>query len=206
MGKRPAYARPRRSLRQATYPQPPNTRKRHPAELYQAQEGSRLRAKWGAQLPAIRQRGVPIRLLCAESHVSCGVTCSDCHEPHSLALRAEGNALCGQCHLPAKFDTAEHHHPRTRQHRRPVRQLPYADEDLHGGGSQAGSQHSCSAAGPVGVDWHPERVHPVSHQQVNGLGDARHRWMVSARPGTQAHYATALNAGRTGALDAETTT
>src|ERR1700722_8091576 len=43
----------RRSLRQATYPQPPNTRKRHPAELYQAQEGSRLRAKWGAQLRAI---------------------------------------------------------------------------------------------------------------------------------------------------------
>ena len=43
----------RRSLRQATYPQPPNTRKRHPAELYQALEGSRLRAKWGAQLRAI---------------------------------------------------------------------------------------------------------------------------------------------------------
>ena len=39
-----------------------------------------------------------------------GVTCSDCHEPHGLALRAEGNALCGQCHMPAKFDTAEHHH------------------------------------------------------------------------------------------------
>ena len=39
-----------------------------------------------------------------------GVTCSDCHEPHSLALRAQGNGLCAQCHLPAKFDVAEHHH------------------------------------------------------------------------------------------------
>ncbi|MEJ2575707.1 MAG: multiheme c-type cytochrome, partial [Gammaproteobacteria bacterium] len=39
-----------------------------------------------------------------------GVTCSDCHEPHSLALRAEGNALCGRCHLPARYDTADHHH------------------------------------------------------------------------------------------------
>jgi predicted CXXCH cytochrome family protein len=39
-----------------------------------------------------------------------GVTCSDCHDPHSAKLRAEGNALCGQCHMPAKFDTAEHHH------------------------------------------------------------------------------------------------
>jgi Flp pilus assembly protein TadD len=41
-----------------------------------------------------------------------GVTCSDCHEPHRLALRAEGNALCAQCHLPARFDVASHtHHP-----------------------------------------------------------------------------------------------
>lgn len=39
-----------------------------------------------------------------------GVTCSDCHEPHSLELRAPGNAVCGQCHLPAKFDTENHHH------------------------------------------------------------------------------------------------
>lgn len=41
-----------------------------------------------------------------------GVTCSDCHQPHSMQLRAEGNALCAQCHLPARFDTAGHHfHP-----------------------------------------------------------------------------------------------
>ncbi len=41
-----------------------------------------------------------------------GVTCSNCHEPHGLKLRAEGNAVCAQCHMPAKFDVAEHtHHP-----------------------------------------------------------------------------------------------
>jgi Tfp pilus assembly protein PilF len=39
-----------------------------------------------------------------------GVTCSDCHDPHSLKLRAPGNEVCGQCHLPAKFDTEDHHH------------------------------------------------------------------------------------------------
>jgi len=38
-----------------------------------------------------------------------GVTCSDCHDPHSGALKAEGNALCAQCHQPAVFDTREHH-------------------------------------------------------------------------------------------------
>ncbi len=41
-----------------------------------------------------------------------GVTCSNCHDPHSAKLRAEGNALCAQCHLPEKFDVAEHHHHR----------------------------------------------------------------------------------------------
>ena len=57
-----------------------------------------------------RRRGVRIRLIRAEPHDRAGVTCSNCHEPHSLELRAEGNALCSQCHLPAKFDAAEHHH------------------------------------------------------------------------------------------------
>ena len=41
-----------------------------------------------------------------------GVTCSDCHEPHRAALRVPGNAVCAQCHLPARFDTPAHHHHR----------------------------------------------------------------------------------------------
>jgi predicted CXXCH cytochrome family protein len=50
-----------------------------------------------------------------------GVTCSNCHEPHSNALVAEGNAVCTQCHneagrgdfptlRKAKYDTPAHHH------------------------------------------------------------------------------------------------
>ncbi|MGH6623608.1 MAG: cytochrome c3 family protein, partial [Burkholderiaceae bacterium] len=39
-----------------------------------------------------------------------GVTCSDCHEPHSLKLRAEGNAVCAQCHLSTKYDAPSHTH------------------------------------------------------------------------------------------------
>jgi predicted CXXCH cytochrome family protein len=39
-----------------------------------------------------------------------GVTCSDCHDPHTQKLRAEGNAVCGQCHAPGRFDAPAHHH------------------------------------------------------------------------------------------------
>ncbi len=40
-----------------------------------------------------------------------GVTCSDCHEPHSQKLRAPGDALCMQCH-DQTYATAKHHfHP-----------------------------------------------------------------------------------------------
>ncbi len=38
-----------------------------------------------------------------------GVTCMDCHEPHALTLRAQGNALCTRCHNAAVFDTGKHH-------------------------------------------------------------------------------------------------
>jgi len=38
-----------------------------------------------------------------------GVSCSDCHDPHSTELRAQGNVLCGQCHLASSYDLTEHH-------------------------------------------------------------------------------------------------
>ena len=49
-----------------------------------------------------------------------GVRCSDCHEPHSAELKADGNAVCTQCHSPAgnerfptlrpaDFDSPAHH-------------------------------------------------------------------------------------------------
>ncbi|GLR72900.1 cytochrome c3 family protein [Agaribacter marinus] len=41
-----------------------------------------------------------------------GVTCLDCHNPHSNKVKSETNALCAQCHSPQVFDTKTHHgHP-----------------------------------------------------------------------------------------------
>ncbi|MCS0494683.1 hypothetical protein NVS89_06195 [Ancylobacter sp. MQZ15Z-1] len=37
-----------------------------------------------------------------------GVTCTDCHDPHTAQLRAPGAQVCGQCHMPERFDTEAH--------------------------------------------------------------------------------------------------
>lgn len=50
-----------------------------------------------------------------------GVTCTDCHDPHSLKVKVEGNGLCLQCHSPTppvrfpslqakEYDGPAHHH------------------------------------------------------------------------------------------------
>ncbi|HZF14302.1 MAG TPA: tetratricopeptide repeat protein [Steroidobacteraceae bacterium] len=38
-----------------------------------------------------------------------GVTCSNCHEPHSGQLRAADNAVCAQCHQASHYDSPKHH-------------------------------------------------------------------------------------------------
>ncbi|NUQ63263.1 MAG: tetratricopeptide repeat protein [Pirellulales bacterium] len=51
-----------------------------------------------------------------------GVRCTNCHDPHTARIKFEepgsprvkytDNKLCGQCHLPTKYDTPTHHyHP-----------------------------------------------------------------------------------------------
>ena len=39
-----------------------------------------------------------------------GVTCSDCHNPHSgeLLTGSDSNTVCAQCHLPSRFATTDH--------------------------------------------------------------------------------------------------
>ncbi len=41
-----------------------------------------------------------------------GVTCSDCHDPHSLDLKLAGDGVCLQCHVSSAYATPTHHfHP-----------------------------------------------------------------------------------------------
>jgi len=40
---------------------------------------------------------------------SAGVRCNDCHDPHSLGLRREGDALCAGCHDQTAYDVKSHH-------------------------------------------------------------------------------------------------
>jgi Flp pilus assembly protein TadD len=42
-----------------------------------------------------------------------GVTCSDCHDPHSAKLRLSGDSTCLQCHSQEKYAAAMHHHHET---------------------------------------------------------------------------------------------
>ena len=39
-----------------------------------------------------------------------GVTCTECHGPHSAKLIVDGNALCYQCHQQTAFGEESHHH------------------------------------------------------------------------------------------------
>jgi tetratricopeptide (TPR) repeat protein len=37
-----------------------------------------------------------------------GVTCSNCHNPHSVKLKRPGNQTCTLCHIPTKYDVPTH--------------------------------------------------------------------------------------------------
>jgi len=39
-----------------------------------------------------------------------GVSCVDCHDPHTARVPTTSNDLCAKCHLPSKFNVVEHHH------------------------------------------------------------------------------------------------
>jgi predicted CXXCH cytochrome family protein len=132
-----------------------------------------------------------------------GVTCSDCHEPHSLALRAQGNALCAQCHMPAKFDAVEHHHHRQGgagaqwvNCHMPSKTYMLVDDrrdhsfrvprpDLS---ASIGTPNACTKC-------HADKTESWAAQKIA-------EWFPNGRQ-TELHYGSSLSAGTTGAANAE---
>jgi Flp pilus assembly protein TadD len=132
-----------------------------------------------------------------------GVTCSDCHEPHSLELRGDANAVCAQCHLPARFDAVSHHH--------------------HAPGSAAARCIACHMPGRTYMIVDERRDHSFrvprpdltvalgtpnactgchDEQGAPWATDAIESWSGGER-NPKPHFATALDAGRRGRLGAE---
>jgi predicted CXXCH cytochrome family protein len=131
-----------------------------------------------------------------------GVSCGDCHEPHSLKLRAPGNGVCLQCHAAAKYDAPAHHHHAAgstgarcaachmpvhtymgvdRRHDHSFR-VPRPDQS-----QQFGTPNACT-------DCHTDKSAPWAAQAIE-------RWFGPQREGLQ-HYAPALHAARAQQTDA----
>jgi cytochrome c-type biogenesis protein CcmH/NrfG len=128
-----------------------------------------------------------------------GVVCSDCHDAHSLKLKAPGNGVCSQCHLAAKYEVESHHRHKpesaaaacTSCHMPQRRYMGVDDRADHSLrvprpdlSLKLGSPNACNAC-------HVDKT-------VQWAADAVRQWVGDAlerRP----HYGEALHAGRTAA-------
>jgi tetratricopeptide (TPR) repeat protein len=130
-----------------------------------------------------------------------GVTCSDCHDPHSLRVAQPPGTACARCHAPASFDTPAHHHHRagtpgascvachmpTRTYmvvdprRDHSLRVPRPDLSV-----KLGTPDACTAC-------HRDRT-------PRWAAEALARWYPGPRP---AHYGEAIHAGRRGLPGAE---
>lgn len=142
-----------------------------------------------------------------------GVTCSNCHTPHSAELVAEGNATCTQCHSEAgnpdfktlrraDYDTPEHH-----------RHTPDTD------GAQCKSCHMIERT-YMGIDGRRDHSFRVPRPDLAGITKAPNacndchadqtsswaasqitQWFPNGR-GSDAHFGTTLVQGRRDAASA----
>lgn len=131
-----------------------------------------------------------------------GVTCSDCHNPHSLKLKAEGDGTCLQCHASNQFaNSNHHHHPQSSEGARcvschmPAKNYMVVDPrrdhsfriprpDLS---DQLGTPNACTGC-------HSDKDNAWASAQVKD-------WYPNSKPGYQ-NYAAVLFAARAGYREA----
>jgi len=131
-----------------------------------------------------------------------GVSCGDCHEPHSQKLRAEGNGVCTRCHARSRYDSAgHHHHPEDSEGayckscHMPVRTYMIVDPRHDHSFRVPRPDASVSLGTPNACnDCHKDR--PAAW-----AADAVERWYGPDRKGLQSN-GPAFTAARTGRLDA----
>lgn len=132
-----------------------------------------------------------------------GVTCSDCHDPHSAALRAPGDGVCAQCHAPANYASAAHRHhaevsppPSCASCHMPERRYMVVDRRHDHGfriprpdlSMQTGAPNACN-------DCHRDRPAAWAAEQIE-------TWFGPVRPGFQT-YARTFHAAWSEAADAQ---
>ena len=122
-----------------------------------------------------------------------GIRCTDCHDPHTTRLKAEGNQLCVSCHThtPAKYDTSGHHfHPLGSSGSQCVEchmpDTPYMDVDMR-------RDHSLRVPRPdlsveldtpnacTGCHLDPKRIAPEKRENLQHYS----QWLAAARAGDE---------------------
>ncbi len=93
-----------------------------------------------------------------------GVTCSDCHEPHSAKLRASGEGVCLQCHASDKFADAKHRHHAGVDPPPTCISCHMQSPHLHDRRSAARSCFSRPSARSFGQAWFAERMQRLPHR------------------------------------------
>ncbi len=133
-----------------------------------------------------------------------GVTCTDCHDPHSQKLRVADQQVCGQCHSLTKYGAAAHHHHKEQSAESrcpachmPVRtymvvdqrhdhsfRIPRPDESVAYGTPNACNDchqdRSPGWAAQAVTSWYGD-VHPGYQHFTKALVDARRQGLMAAQ-------------------------
>lgn len=133
-----------------------------------------------------------------------GVTCSDCHNPHSGTLRAEGNNLCGRCHPAARFDVPQHHHHRPKSAGALCVECHMPSRTYMGIDDRR--DHSLRVPRPdLSLELDSPNACNGCHASMtsNWAANKIEGWFGKSRR-KEPHWGSAIRAARSGAVDAET--